>query len=351
MRKTLLLSTSLATAFVLGARSEAASAQAFEATPVTAFGAVNYNRATPGVETIRVESPTAIIDWTPRNTSQDPIVFLPAGNTATFENGPNNQNFAVLNRILATVPVRFDGRVISQLRDFSNNVTIGGTVLFSSPGGIIVGANAVFDVGNLVLTTLSVAHDANGNFFDASGGFQLGGGSNFPNSAIVTEAGARINAPMDGSYVALVAPRVVHGGSLLVNGSAAYVAAEEVEMRVNEGLFDIVVTTGSDNANPLIHTGTTGGPASTGGADHHRIYMVAVPKNQAITATLEGTIGFEAATDVTIENGTIILSAGFDVPPLTPPAGRSRRCSATGPCSPAGTRSAATPTWPSRPSR
>ena len=38
-------------------------------------------------------------------------------------------------------------------------------------------------------------------------------------------------------------------------------------MRVNQGLFDIVVDVGSDNAVPLAHLGTTGGPASAGAAD------------------------------------------------------------------------------------
>ena len=46
---------------------------------------------------------------------------------------------------------------------------------------------------------------------------------------------------------------------------------------------------------PLIHTGSTGGPASTGAGDPHAIYLVAMPKNQAITAMLQGDIGFDPA--------------------------------------------------------
>ena len=67
----------------------------------------------------------------------------------------------------------------------------------------------------------------------------------------------------------MVAPRIVHGGAVRVNGSAAYVAGEQVQLRVNQGLFDIIVDTGSDNATPLVHTGSTGGPASTGAGDVH----------------------------------------------------------------------------------
>ena len=53
----------------------------------------------------------------------------------------------------------------------------GGTVIFESPGGIIVGTKAVFDVGNLILTTLTVATDGGGNFIDASGAFHFTGGA------------------------------------------------------------------------------------------------------------------------------------------------------------------------------
>src|SRR6201999_2980427 len=99
------------------------------------------------------------------------FTFLPAGNTITFQNGTNpltgalNPDFAILNRIQTNVPSRFDGHIVSQLRDASGTLSRGGTVLFSSPGGIIVGATAVFDVGNLVLTTLDMAtEDGYGNF-------------------------------------------------------------------------------------------------------------------------------------------------------------------------------------------
>ena len=289
-------------------------AQAFNANPKTVAGVVVYDRATPGVETVTVESDSAIINWVP-NVGGNPIVFLPQGNVATFTNGSVNTDFVVLNRILTTTPIRFDGTVISQIQDAAIGTTsIGGTVLFSSPGGIIIGANALFDVGSLVLTTLNVVDDGTGNFYDpAAQQLLFNNGAATPNAAIITEPGARIRALNEGSFVAMIAPRIIHGGSVRVNGSAAYVAGEQVQLRVNQGLFDIIVDTGSNNAVPIIHTGSTGGPASLGAGDAHGIYMVAMPKNQAITAILQGNVGFDPAINAAVENGVIVLSAGFNV--------------------------------------
>jgi filamentous hemagglutinin family protein len=297
----------------VSAAPQRAAAQAFDATPLTVFGGVMFDRATPGVETITVNTDQAIILWKPNS-----AIFLPGGNVATFQNGPSNGDYAVLNRILSNAPVRFDGTVLSRIQNFALGTSqTGGTVLFSSPGGIIIGSTAMFDVGSLVLTTLDVEDDGSGTgtFFAPDGTLTFSGGATRPASAVITEPGAQILALNEGSYVAMVAPVVQHGGSVRVNGAAAYVAAEAVEMRVNAGLFDIVVAAGggSDNANPLTHTGTTGGPASTGAGDTHAIYFVAVPKNQAITAILQGNVGFDAASVAGVENGVIVLSAGYSL--------------------------------------
>ncbi|WP_165357511.1 hypothetical protein [Sphingosinicella sp. CPCC 101087] len=308
-RRLLLLGCAFGSSMVLVTAPERAAAQAFQGSPSTVAGSVSYDRATPGVETITVESDSAIVQWDLPPSGSGEYLFLPEANVATFQNGASNADFVVLNRIASTAPSRFDGTVLGRISDGLGNVSPGGTILFSSPGGIIVGGTALFDVGNLVLTTLNVI-DEEGTFVTLSGGFEFDGGAAQPNAAVVTQAGSRIVASPEGSYVALVAPRVIHGGSVRTNGSTAFIAGEEVEFTVNQGLFDIVVSTGSDNPNPIVHTGSTGGPASAGGADNHRIYMVALPKNQTITALLSGQVGFDAATDVTVENGAIILSAG-----------------------------------------
>jgi hypothetical protein len=290
-------------------------AQAFRATPATIAGGVNYDRATPNVETITIDTPTAIIHWRPLNPPQpNPYPFLPAGNVATFRS--LGGDFVVLNRILITDPIRMDGTVLSRL-GLAPGAPVGGTVLFSSPGGIIVGPTGFFDVGSLVLTSINVVDDGAGNFITPKGSFILGGaaaGGFQPNAAVIIEPGARINALNEGSYVALVAPRVIQGGSVRVNGSAAYIGADAVEFSVNQGLFDIVVNTGSDNATPIIHTGTTGGPAASGAVgDNHRLYAVAVARNQAITMLLQGSMGYDAAAVAGVENGVIVLSAGHNI--------------------------------------
>ena len=135
-----------------------------------------------------------------------------------------------------------------------------------------------------------------------------------PASFITVAPGASIKALQQNSYIALASPRILHQGNIQVNGAAAFVAAEAVALTINNGLFDIEVATGSSSAlNTLVHEGKTGGPASTAAGDNHRIYMVAVPKNSAITALLSGSAGFDAAADAAIVNGEIVLSAGRNV--------------------------------------
>ena len=85
-------------------------------------------------------------------------------------------------------------------------------------------------------------------------------------------------------------------------------------MTLSQGQFDIQVPVdgGTSDSNGIIHTGTTGGAANASGSDHHTIYMVAVPKNQALTMLLGGSIGFAPeAVGATVTNGQIILSSGF----------------------------------------
>ncbi|MDP8913748.1 MAG: DVUA0089 family protein, partial [Pseudomonadota bacterium] len=164
----------------------------------------------------------------------------------------------------------------------------------------------------LLLTTLDPVRDQSGQFIGTSGNISLRGTAG-SQAAVVVQQGARINALSEGSYVGLIAPRVDQAGSIRVNGSAGLIMAESVDLVINNGLFDITVNTGTSVANPLSHTGSTGGPASTSATDNHRVYMVAVPKNQALTMVLQGSVGFDAATSAAVQNGQIILSSGRSV--------------------------------------
>ena len=292
-------------------------AAAFAGTPVTGFGSVTVNRATPNVDTVTVNTVHATVNWTPTDTGPGPgsIDFLPAGTTANYVAGPAVTGaYTVLNRIIAADPSRridFNGAV---------NSAAGGSVWFYAPGGLLIGSGAVFNVGSLLLTTADPVTDVTGEFqhnVDATHySFSVASPSGSP-SQISIAAGAQINALNTGSYVVAVAPRIDQSGTINVNGSAALVGAESVDFTYNAGLYDISVTQGSTaGGTSFTHTGTTTGPASSGAGDYHRIYLVAVPKNTAMTMFIGGpnnNLGFDVAGAADVVGNAIVLSAGHNI--------------------------------------
>src|SRR3546814_13129340 len=101
----------------------------------------------------------------------------------------------------------------------------------------MIGSNATFDVGNLLLTTLDPAFDPQTGEFFANNTYRLTQAVT-PGSTIAILPGAQINALNEGSYVAMAAPRIAPGGTVTVNGAAAYRAAPADDMSINQGLFD-----------------------------------------------------------------------------------------------------------------
>jgi filamentous hemagglutinin family protein len=316
IRKKLLIScasVALATAALAPQKAKAQVAApegAFRGSITGTTGTVSREPVSNSTETIHIGSPTATIDWNPTGSlNQDGnLVFLPEGNIATFLGDSNAGNYTVLNRILpdGSVAIQLDGTVLSLV----DGNTTGGKIWFYSPNGIVIGSTAVFDVGSLLLTTVDP------NSWDVTtGGFTatLGQGQAItdPLSKIQILDGASIKALEQNSYIALIAPRIEQGGNVQVNGSAAYIAGEQMTMSFNQGLFDVAVNVGSGDLNGIVHTGTTGGPANQTAADNHMIYMAAVPKNDAITMLLGGNIGFEPAVSADVRNGQIMLSAGW----------------------------------------
>lgn len=307
----------LATAMV--ANPPLAHAQSFQGTVASTFGSVTVLTGTNTTD-ITVSSPSAVINWTPTDQAATggPINFQTAGTTATFSNDSSTGgNFAVLNRIIpvgSTRPIQFNGNVVSQLRAISGPSTPGGTVFFYSPGGILLGANAVFDVGNLALTTSDLSFDPEGEF-DTAGSYVFQPAT-VPGSQISILPGAQISASADGSYVALVAPRVDNGGTINVNGSAALVAADAATITFSpNGLFDIEVDSGTSATGTVAtNNGTITGPAAAPSV-FHRVYMVAVAKNDAITMAIGSgsTLGFDIAGAANVVGNSIVLSAGHDV--------------------------------------
>ena len=264
---------------------------------------VSRGSMTSTTETITISAPKATIDWSAWQAD-----FLPTGHVATFL-GSGVSDFTVLNRINADGQrIELNGTVLGRLQGMGS--TPAGKIWFYSPGGILVGGTAVFDVGGLVLT----ANDPV-DFDESTNGFGDFNANIESTAAVIVAEGANIAANPANSYVALIAPRVEQHGTVTVNGAAAYAAGQEVTMTVNQGLFDIAIDVGTDDPNGIVHSGVTTGPVESGAGDHHRIYMVAVPKNQALTMLLGGTVGFgsSVATTAINDRGQVILSAGHDV--------------------------------------
>ena len=165
--------------------------QAFQGAPTTQAGTVSYSRSTPGTETITIGSSTATINWAPTDAQgAGNVVFLPAGNTATYQGGSGLSGFTVLNRIVPTVATRaieLNGTVLSKL----DGGTTGGNVWFYSPGGIVIGSQAVFDVGGLLLSSLDLpsGFSADANGFTASFAKAASGAG-----SIKLLSGAQVNA-------------------------------------------------------------------------------------------------------------------------------------------------------------
>ncbi|MBF9150001.1 hypothetical protein [Novosphingobium jiangmenense] len=320
-RKQLLSASGLALATALVAAGPALRAQSFQATPTSTFGSVTIN-TTPTTTAITVSSPSAVINWTPTDTATTggPIIFQTSGTTATFTNNPAaNSDFTVLNRIIpsgSTRPIQFDGTVVSRLQSAAGGQTAGGTVFFYSPGGILIGASSVFDVGNLVLTTSDLNYNTTDGSFDTSGAYVFQPAT-VAGSQIVVSAGAQLGATTDGSYIAMVAPSVTNNGTITVNGSAALVAADAATITFSpSGLFDIQVDSGTSATGTVaVNNGTITGPAASGSSFFHRIYMVAVPKNDAITMAIGAgsSLGFDIAGAADVSGNTIVLSAGNNI--------------------------------------
>ena len=284
-----------------------AQAQAFQGNVTSTTGTVTRANTTATSETITIGSPTATINWTPTGqaNANGNLDFLPSGNVATFQGTGSAGNYTVLNRIIPSgaTPIELNGTVQSFLSDN----TTGGNIWFYSPNGILIGATAVFNVGGLLLTTA----DPGNNWSASANGFTANMGPASSSSFVTVSNGAQINA--QNSYVAIVAPKITQAGTVNVNGSAAYVAAEQATLTFHQGLFDIAVDVGTDDPNGIVHTGTTTGTGNATSADNHSIYMVAVPKNQALTMLLGGHVGFTDVQGATVQNGQIVLSAGYNV--------------------------------------
>ncbi|WP_176594396.1 MBG domain-containing protein [Sphingobium sp. EM0848] len=300
---------------LLAAMPQVVRAQAFQGVGTVDFGSATIDSTTPGVDNITVNSAHATITWTPNDTATGggAINFLTTGATVNFvANGSLGSNYVVLNRIVPTDQtraVRLDGNI---------NSDAAGSVWFYSPGGLLVGSTARINVGSLLLSTGDPVVDGSGDFMPTPGQFSIAGQTG-STSAVVVEAGAEVRAETVGqnNYIVAIAPRIQQDGLLSARGSVALVAAESADFAIdNLGLFNISVTAGSEvSSNTFTHTGSTGGPDAAAAGEKRRVYMVAVPKNNAITMAIEssGSIGFDIAGAASLDGNTIVLSAGHNI--------------------------------------
>lgn len=289
----------------------------FMGTPTVAAGDISISRSGTS-DTIFIDAGgVGVIDWTPDSPATSGVIdFLPSDHSALFTSGGFSTaavgpgDFTVLNRILPTggnVPISLNGTIAARATPSGPTA---GSVWFYSPGGILVGSTAQIDVGGLVLTTNDI--DTTGGLFGPDGQIRFRGASG-STAAVTVADGARISGADDGSYLAIVAPKIVQSGSVSVNGAVAYVAAEAADVTIQNGLFSIGFVTGTSVAEAITHTGSTTGAAQAGGY-HHGVYVAAMPKNDAVTMLVSGQLGYAAASSAsTAANGDIILSAGYDI--------------------------------------
>ncbi|GGD86662.1 hypothetical protein GCM10011515_02710 [Tsuneonella deserti] len=317
-RRHALLLAGCALGLVLAAMPEAALAQdankGFQGSGNVDAGGADIFTFDGGKFTgIDVSTPNAVITWTPDDTATSGTIdFLPNGYSATFSSS-NQSYYTVLNRILpgGTATIGLNGTITSTVSN-GDGQSPGGNVWFYTPNGFVIGPSAVIQVGGLVMTTNDITYSVDPtsgipDFLDASGAINFRGPDGSKGSIVNY---GNVSA---GSYIALVAPRIVQSGYVDSAGGIAYVAAEQADLKINAGDFDIVVGQGTTDANGIVHDGTTTGSAA---ADYSKtIRFVAVPKNTALTMLLSGGIGYMPATSATFDGGAIVLSAGADGSP------------------------------------
>lgn len=266
---------------------------------------------------VQVFGPNAVINWTPTDTAAGaaPIDFLPANGLAYFYSS-SNPDFIVLNRVIpaTTRQIGLNGEVRSNV-DISGTTSPGGNVWFYSPTGFVAGTGSRFSTNGLILTANDIPYTAGSS----------GGGINFgPNGEIQMTAaagsqanvtllpGSQISNTGDDAYTLIVAPSIVQGGTIELDGSVGLIAAESVSVLIQNSLFNIDVQIGTSVANAIVHTGSTGaGAAADTLAGPQHVVVMATPANTALTVLLGGNLGATTANAAAADR-SVTLSGGYD---------------------------------------
>lgn len=304
----------MAVALALAGNVGTAAAQSFLGTGEVVAPGDAFILAEGGSTSVFVNTEQTVINWQlPSSTvaGNPPEVFQLGGTTADFSAGSGINSFTVLNRILPFEMVGGVPVAVNRAAQFNGTVTspANSSIWFYSPSGIVVGANATFNVGSLVLTSNDI--DTAGGLYGSNGEIRFRGAASSL-APVEIQNGALINAGAGpGNYLAIVAPRIVQAGTISVDGQVALVAAEQADITINAGLLDIVVTQGTTDPSGIVHTGTSGGAASTASDDVQVMSLIAMPKNTALTMLLSGSIGYTPAVNAVDEGSSVVLSAGY----------------------------------------
>ena len=279
---------------------------------------------TPDTSTtnVVVNDAQTVINWTTRRHRDRPsaIVFQPGGTTTNFMSA----RATVMPSSTASSPptrhvqIQFVGTVNS-LSSGSANGPVGGSIYFYAPGGFMLGGGSVFNVGSLVMSALPIAFMTPTALSSPARATRWSSARRpRPTATIRTNTGVRRSTRRNsGSYVALVAPRIVRNGDIDVNGQAAIVAAEAATIRfAPDGLFDIEVTF-RHRANTSAITGggdITGATTIRRSRDNHRSTWSPSQEPGDNLALSQGTnLGFEAAGSASLVDNVVVLSGGHDV--------------------------------------
>ena len=312
--------SALALAAALAQATAADAQRSFQAEGRVVFGSATINQANGTV--VQVASPQTVINWTPDATAPlgagNPTDFQPAGTTATFttQAGSGLDDFAVLNRILSldnSRPIQLNGTILARLQ--GDAAQAAGTVYFYSPGGIVVGSNAVMDVGSLGLTTAD-PWGGSGSWLSPDRSVQFA--ASLPGRAITVAPGASlVSSGSPSSYTAIVAPQILHRGSIRTSGGAALVAADAATITFSpDNLYTIQVSAAAaGSSGGLTVDGGSIGSTAGGAAAAQRLYLVSIPKNAAVTMLIQGgaDLGFTPADQARVDGNAIVLSAGSDI--------------------------------------
>jgi filamentous hemagglutinin family protein len=293
-----------------------ASAQ-ISGTLISDSGDVTVGPDVGPVSNVQVRSPETLISWQPTGSVvEGATTFLPSGNSLNFEGVGESGRYVVLNKFVNSEGADF-GSAVAIMGNVTSDANV--DLWFQNGGGLLIGASATFDVGSLLLTTQDTQL---GGVFEYNGEGSGGQTDSYivhirPSEGVSSNAAVdvrgRITVGSGGpssSYFAVVAPRIAMSGTADVAGSVAYVAAEAANITISDNLFDIRVSEGTSVAEALTHSGSTIVATS---AANQNIYMVAIPKNNAVSMLVQGNLGFDAATASVTSDGSIILSAGRNI--------------------------------------